>query len=257
MGLLEGKVAIVSGVGPGLGQAIARAMARDGAKVALAARNETYLKEVASSLDDAIAVPTDITDPDQCRRLVEQTGEHFGGVDILANCAFRPDSLKRFEDADLAEWRELFEVNVFGTLQLTQAAVPALRARGGGAIVFVNSMVIRKTSAIPEGGYAASKGALFVAARVLAHELGHHKIRVNSVVPGWMWGPNVQMYVDYTAQKRGVSADEVKAEISKPMALGEIPTSEQVAEAVVFLASDRASAITGQALDVNGGEVFN
>ncbi|MBA3654455.1 MAG: SDR family oxidoreductase, partial [Actinobacteria bacterium] len=198
-----------------------------------------------------------LTDSDQCRRLVEATTDHFGGVDILANSAFQPGELKRFADSDLRQWRDLFEVNVFGTLELTQCAIPALRARGGGAVVFVNSMVIRKTGAIAEGGYAASKGALFAAARVLAHELGRDKIRVNSVVPGWMWGPNVQMYVDYMAQKRGVAPEEIKAEIAKPMALGEIPTSEEVSEAVAFLASDRASAITGQTLDVNGGEYFN
>lgn len=257
MGLLTDKVAIVSGVGPGLGQAIARAMAREGAKVAVAARNEAYLKEVADSLDDAIAVPTDITDPDQCAALVARTVEHFGGVDVVANCAFQPGDLKTFEKSDLARWRGLFEVNTFGALQVVQAAIPSLRERGKGAVVFVNSMVIRKTGAIAEGGYAATKGALFAAARVLAHELGPDRIRVNSVVPGWMWGPNVQMYVEYMAGKRGVSEDEVKAEINAPMALPDIPTSEEVAEAVVFLASDRASAITGQSLDVNGGEYFD
>jgi NAD(P)-dependent dehydrogenase (short-subunit alcohol dehydrogenase family) len=257
MGSLDGKVAIVSGVGPGLGQAIARTIAREGAKVALAARNEVYLKEVASTLDDALVVPTDITDVDQCQRLVDTTADHFGGIDVVVNTAFQPGALKRFADSDLTQWRPLFEVNVFGALQVTQSAIPALRARGSGAIVFVNSMVIRKTGAIAEGGYAASKGALFTAARVLAHELGPDRIRVNSVVPGWMWGPNVQGYVDYMAQKRGVSKDEIKAEINAPMALPDIPTSEDVAEAVAFLASDRASAITGQSLDINGGEYFN
>ncbi|HZN16473.1 MAG TPA: SDR family oxidoreductase [Acidimicrobiales bacterium] len=257
MGLVEGKVAIVSGVGPGLGQAIARAMARDGAKVALAARNEAFLKEVEAALPDSLAVPTDITDAEQCEALVARTVEHYGGVDIVINSAFQPGDLKTFEKSDLSRWRNLFEVNTFGALQVTQAAIPAMRERGKGAVVFVNSMVIRKTGAIAEGGYAATKGALFAAARVLAHELGPHRIRVNSVVPGWMWGPNVQGYVDYMAQKRGVEPEVVKAEINAPMALPDIPTSEEVAEAVVFLASDRASAITGQTLDVNGGEYFD
>ena len=257
MGLLDGKVAIVSGVGPGLGRAIATVMAREGAKVALAARKEAFLKEVADGLPDAFAIPTDITDPDQCQRLVDATVEHYGGVDAVANCAFQPGELKTFEKSDLRQWRALFEVNVFGALQISQAAIPALRARGGGAIVFVNSMVIRKTSIVAEGGYAASKGALYTAARVLAHELGADRIRVNSVVPGWMMGPNVQVYIDYMSQKRGVSPDDIKAEINAPMALPDIPTSDEVAEAVAFLASDRASATTGQTLDVNGGEYFS
>jgi NAD(P)-dependent dehydrogenase (short-subunit alcohol dehydrogenase family) len=257
MGLLEDKVVIVSGVGPGLGRAIAQAAGRDGARVVLAARNEAYLKEVADTLPDALPVPTDITDPEQCSRLVDAAVNHYGGLDAVVNSAFQPGDLKTFEKSDLARWRNLFEVNTFGALQVTQAAVPALRARGRGAVVFVNSMVIRKTGAIAEGGYAATKGALFAAARVLAHELGPDRIRVNSVVPGWMWGPNVQAYVDYMAQKRGVEPEVVKAEINAPMALPEIPTSDEVAEAVIFLASDRASAITGQTLDVNGGEYFD
>jgi NAD(P)-dependent dehydrogenase (short-subunit alcohol dehydrogenase family) len=255
--MLKDKVAIVSGVGPGLGQSIARALARDGAKVALAARNEAFLKEVAGDLDDALVVPTDITDPEQCQRLIDTTVEHYGGLDIVANSAFRPGDLKTFEDSDLSRWRDLFEVNVFGPLQVSQCAIPALRSRGGGAIVFVNSMVIRKTGAVAEGGYSATKGALFIAARVLAHELGADRIRVNSVVPGWMWGPNVQLYTDYMANKRGVTVEDIVAEINAPMALPTIPTSDEVAEAVAFLASDRASAITGQALDVNGGEYFS
>jgi NAD(P)-dependent dehydrogenase (short-subunit alcohol dehydrogenase family) len=258
MGLVDGKVAIVSGVGPGLGQAIARAMAREGAKVALAARNEAFLKEVASELDGSVAIPTDITDAEACQRLVDRTVEEFGGLDIVANSAFQPGDIgKTFEKSDLQRWRNLFEVNTFGALQVTQAAIPAMRAGGRGAVVFVNSMVIRKTGAIAEGGYAATKGALFAAARVMAHELGPDNIRVNSVVPGWMWGPNVQFYVEYTAKKRDVPNEAIVAEIASNMALKRIPTVEEVAEAVVFLASDRASAITGQTLDVNGGEYFD
>lgn len=258
MGLVDGKVAIVSGVGPGLGQAIARAMAREGASVALAARNEAYLKEVASELDRAVAIPTDITDAEACQRLVDRTVEEFGRLDVVANSAFQPGDIgKTFERSDLGRWRNLFEVNTFGALQVTQAAIPHLRSSGNGAVVFVNSMVIRKTGAIPEGGYAATKGALFAAARVMAHELGPDNIRVNSVVPGWMWGPNVQFYVEYTAKKRDVPNEAIIAEIASNMALKRIPTVEEVAEAVVFLASDRASAITGQTLDVNGGEYFD
>ena len=257
MGLLENKVAIVSGVGPGLGLSIARAMAREGASLALAARSEAFLKEVASELPSAIAVPTDITDPQQCRRLVDRTVEEFGGVDVVSNSAFQPGDFRTFEQSDLQRWRDLFEVNTFGALQVTQSAIPALRARGGGAVVFVLSMVIRQTSIVPEGGYAASKGALYAAARTMAHEVGRDNIRVNSVVPGWIWGPNVQAYVEYTAKKRDVPQEAVIAEITSNMSLPRIPTADEVAEAVVFFASDRASAITGQTLDVNGGEYFN
>ncbi len=258
--LLEDRVSIVSGVGPGLGRAIALAMAREGAPVVLAARTESYLEKVAEEIKGAggraLCVPTDISDPDQCLRLVETTVSEMGRVDVLVNSAFRPDVFKPFESVDLADWRAILDVNLFGSLQLSQAVVPYMKAAGGGAIVFVNSMIMRKVLPL-QGGYAVSKGALMTAAQVLAKELGPYKIRVNSVVPGWMWGPPVQAYVSFTAKGRGVPEQEVIDEITEDITLGEIPSDDETAEAVVFLASDRARVITGQSLDVNGGEVFH
>ena len=258
--LLKDKVAIVSGVGPGMGQAAAKALAREGAAVALAARSADHLdqvaKEIAEAGGTAIAVPTDIVDPEQCQALVDRTVAEFGGLDVLVNAAYKPDNFRRFEDADLDNWRRIYDVNVWGTLQVTQAAIPPLKQRGEGSIVFVNTMETRKPR--PRfGGYASSKGALLVAARVLAYELGEYKIRVNSVVPGWMWGPPVQGYVDHRAQRRGVAPEEIIKEITSEIPLGDIPRQEDCAEAVVFFASDLSRAATGQTLDVNGGEVFN
>ena len=258
--LLEGKVAIVSGVGPGMGQATAKALAREGATVAMAARTESYLEQVAKEIEAdggrALPVPTDLVDASQCQALVDRTVAEFGGLDVLVNAAFKPDVFRRFDEVDLNEWRSIFDVNVWGSLQLTQAAVPHLKERGGGSIVFVNTMEIRKPRQ-RLGGYASSKGALLVAARVLAYELGQHKIRVNSVVPGWMWGPPVQGYVDYMSQRKGMAPEDVIAGITAEIPLGEIPRQEDCAEAVVFFASDLSRAITGQALDTNGGEVFD
>jgi NAD(P)-dependent dehydrogenase (short-subunit alcohol dehydrogenase family) len=258
--LLDGKVAIVSGVGPGLGHATARALAREGARVALAARTESFLNDVAAEIEAgggaALAVPTDITDAAQCARLADTAADELGGLDILVNSAFRMDPYLPFDQVDLSRWRKVYDVNVFGSLQLTQAAVPHLRTRGGGSIVFVSSMSARKIRSA-EGGYASSKGALLTAAQVLAKELGPDGIRVNSVVPGWIWGPPVQQYVDWEVQRRGVSADDVVAEITAAIPLGEIPPQDDIANAVVFFASGLSRCITGQALDVNGGEWFH
>jgi NAD(P)-dependent dehydrogenase (short-subunit alcohol dehydrogenase family) len=257
MGLLDGKRCIVSGVGPGLGQALVRAMVREGAAVAMAARTADYLETLAAELGAcAVPVPTDITDAVQCRALVEEAVRRLGGLDVLVNSAFVPDVFQPFETVDLDEWRGIFDVNVWGTLQLTQAAVPVLKEGGGGSIVFVNSMAIRKPMA-RQVAYAASKGALFAAARGLAVELGRYGIRVNSLVPGWMLGPPVEMYLEYQAEKRGVRRDDVLADLGSRTALGAIPTQEDCAEAAVFLASDLSRAMTGQTIDVNGGEVFN
>ncbi|HZJ28288.1 MAG TPA: SDR family oxidoreductase [Acidimicrobiia bacterium] len=257
--LLEDKVAIVSGVGPGLGRATAMALAREGAAVGLAARNEDRVREIADEIvatgGRAMPVATNVVDPEDCERAIARVVDAFGGLDILVNSAFRGDPGMPFESADLDKWRKVFDVNVWGSLQLTQAAVPALKARGAGSVVFVNSMSARKIRP-NEGSYAASKGALLVAVRSLATELASYRIRVNSVIPGWIWGPNVQLYVDWQTSERGISEDEAIAEITEAIPLGFIPPQEDIAESIVFFASDMSRVITGQTLDVNGGEFF-
>jgi NAD(P)-dependent dehydrogenase (short-subunit alcohol dehydrogenase family) len=258
--LLKDKVAIVSGVGPGLGREIALAFAREGASVVLGARTESFLKEVATEIQDAggraLPVPTNIVDPAACAGVAAAAVAEFGRIDCLVNSAFRPDVFKRFEDVDLNAWRKIFEVNVFGSLQLTQAVLPQMKAQGGGSIVFVNSMVVRKVMPL-QGGYAASKGALLTAAQALAKELGQYQIRVNSVVPGWMAGPWFDMYLDMMVAGNGTTREEERAKITSQIPLGDIPSDDDCANAIVFFASDLSSAITGQALDVNGGEVFH
>jgi NAD(P)-dependent dehydrogenase (short-subunit alcohol dehydrogenase family) len=258
--LLEGKTCIVSGVGPGLGKEIALAFAREGADVALGARTESYLREVQREIEQlgrrAVSVPTDITDTDQCERLVEKTVTEFGKVDVLVHNAFAPDVFQPFESVDLDAWRHIMDVNLFGSLNLTHAAIPAMKAQGSGSIVFVNSMIQRKVLPL-QGGYATSKGALITAAQVLAKELGPHGIRVNSIVPGWMWGPSVEMYFSMMERQTGKSTQDSYDEIASQIPIGEIPPDDDCANAAVFFASDMSSVITGQALDVNGGEVFH
>ena len=130
-GLLSGKVCVVSGVGPGLGRQAARALAAHGADLVLAARRQSslddVLAEVSSAGARAIAVPTNIVDPDACARLMAAGAEAFGGVDVLVNNAFRPDVFRSFEDVDLTVWRKIMDVNVFGSLQMTRAALPFMR----------------------------------------------------------------------------------------------------------------------------------
>ena len=257
--LLAGKVCVVSGVGPGLGRQAARALAAQGADLVLAARRQANLEEVAAELHDlgarAITVPTNIVDADACVRLMDAAAEEYGGVDVLVNNAFRPDVFVGFEDVDLAVWRKIMDVNVFGSLQMTRAALPQMRRRGGGSGVMVASMVARQPQP-GQGGYAISKGALLTATRVLADELGPAHVRVNAVVPGWMAGPSVDIYIDMTSQGRGVEPQVVVDELNARVPLGRIPSDEDVAGAIVFLASDLSSAMTGQALDTNGGEIF-
>jgi len=247
---------VVSGVGPGLGREIAAVAVREGASVMMGARREENLEAIGKELDpsgERVAWHrTDISDPAACAALVDAAVEHFGRLDSLVNCAALDTVFGGLEDADFDAWRQTFDVNVFGTLRVCEAAIPHLKERGG-SIVFIGSQATYWPQ-LMQMAYASSKGALTTAMYYLAKELGPSKIRVNTVVPTWMWGPPVEGYVDMTAQGTGVSRDEVIAGITKNMPLGEIPADEDVAEVVAFFASDRARMVTGQALFVNAGE---
>ena len=258
-GLLSGKVCVVSGVGPGLGRQAALALAAHGADLVLAARRHATLDDVLAAVTPsgtrAIAVPTDITDPEACAKLMATATEEFGGIDVLVNNAFRFDAFQSFEEVDLAKWRKIMDTNLFGSLQMTRAALPSMRERGGGSVVMVASMVARQPQPV-QGGYAISKGALLTATRVLAYELGPSNVRVNAVVPGWMSGPSVDIYIEMTSTGRGVPPQVVVDELNARVPLGRIPSDGDVAGSIVYLASDLSSAMTGQALDTNGGEIF-
>lgn len=257
--LLKDRIAIVSGIGPGLGQAIARALAREGAAVVLAARSADKLRELEKELRSggarALAVPTDIGDAASCRALAERTLAEFGRIDVLVNNAYHPGTYERIEDADLERWKPPFEVNVLGSLRLAQAVIPSMKERRSGSIVMINSMSMRRMMEL-FGAYAASKAALNAATQTLALELGPWKIRVNSVVPGYIWGPPLEAYFDGEARRSGVDPQVVYDSVAKETALKHIPTSEEIAESVVFFASDMSKVITGQSLDVNAGHWF-
>jgi NAD(P)-dependent dehydrogenase (short-subunit alcohol dehydrogenase family) len=255
-GLLNGKVAVVSGIGPGLGRAIATRLAAEGADVVLAARRREALDHLAAELEAsgarAFAVPTDITSPTDCKRLADVAGEWRGRVDVLVNNAFAEEPWHNFAGFDVDRWQLPFEVNVFGTLQLTQAVVPLLKAAGGGSVVMITTLSVRHVNPVL-GGYASSKGSLTAAARALAVELGPHHIRVNCVAPGHIWGESLRVYFQWQAERRGVSADDVYQEVAGQSALGHIARPEEIAGAVAWFASDRSLVVTGQTLDVNCG----
>ncbi|MGQ0826452.1 MAG: SDR family oxidoreductase [Actinomycetota bacterium] len=261
--LLENKAVIVSGVGPGLGQATAHALARAGANVALAARSADYLEVVRGEIEDgggrALVCPTNLVDRDEIRGLVARTVDEFGRVDALVNNAFRRDRGEPFESVDLDYWRKIFEVNLWGALALTQASIPHLKKaaaeHGDASVVFVLSMSMRKIRP-NEGAYAASKGALHTTVQTLALELGAARVRVNAVAPGWIGGPNVETYIRWQSELRDIATEDARAEIEANIPLGFIPPQDDIAHSVVFLASPWSRVVTGQTLDVNGGEWF-
>jgi NAD(P)-dependent dehydrogenase (short-subunit alcohol dehydrogenase family) len=254
--ILEGKTVVISGVGSGLGREIAVAAARDGANVTLGARTQANLEKAAAEIDPSggrVAWEvTDITDAAQCARLARTAIERFGGIDSLVNCAALDAVFGGLEEADWDSWRQAVEINLFGTMQMTQAVIPSMKQRGG-SIVFIGSQAMY-WSQVPQTAYAASKSAILGAVAHLARELGPYRIRVNTVVPSWMWGPPVEAYVDMTSKAQSVDPETIVSGITKQMPLGEIPSDGDVAEVVVFFASDRARMITGQSLLVNAGE---
>jgi NAD(P)-dependent dehydrogenase (short-subunit alcohol dehydrogenase family) len=256
--LLDGKTMVVSGVGPGLGREVAAIAVREGANVVMGARREANLRTAAEEIDASGQTVawrrTDITNADDCDRLVATAVERFGRVDAVVNCAALDTVFGGLEDADFDQWRAALETNLIGSLQMCKSAIPALKERGG-AVVFVGSQAMYLPQLV-QPAYAASKAGLLSATYYLAKELGSHKIRVNTIVPSWMWGPPVEAYVNYLAETQGVPTTHVIEGITKDMPLAEMPTDGDIAEAVVFFASDRARMITGQSLLVNAGELM-
>jgi NAD(P)-dependent dehydrogenase (short-subunit alcohol dehydrogenase family) len=255
-GLLENKVVVISGVGPALGTTLARRCAEQGADLVLAARTVERLDGVAKTVAGlgrrAVSVGTDITDDGQVDNLVNQSLEAFGRVDVLINNAFRVPSMKPLANTTFDHMREAIELTVFGALRLIQGYTPAL-AETGGSVVNVNSMVVRHSQA-KYGAYKMAKSALLAMSQSLATELGDQGIRVNSVLPGYIWGGTLESYFNHQAGKYGTTVDEIYKATAAASDLKRLPTEDEVASAILFMASDLSSGITGQALDVNCGE---
>lgn len=257
--LLTDRVIVVSGVGPGLGRAIAEQCAKAGADLVLASRTESRLREVADEVKAlgrrALVVPTDINDDASAQALVEATLGEYGRIDSLINNAFAIPPLGDLQTVDFDQTRAGFETNVFAALRLSRMFVPAL-AESRGNIVMINSSVLRHSSQ-PYGAYKMTKASLLALAQCLATELGPKGIRVNSVAPGWIWADTLRMYFDYLAKKRGVQSQVVYDEIANTIDLRRLPVPDEIADAVVFMASEFSRGITGHCLDVNCGEYHN
>lgn len=260
--MLAGKVAVVTGAGPGLGRTLAVLMAREGADVVLAARTRDTLDriaaEVAAEGRAALPVPTDVSDPTQVRRLAGRVIDRFGRVDVLVNAAFPGTHRKNvldMDDASLERWRSAVEIATYGTLLCCRHLAPHMVAAGGGAIVNLTSLSSRAGYA-GRSDYATGKAGVHLLSHCLADELGPSGVRVNCVAPGWIASAVLEDWMRTRAGAEGVPYEEILARDVSAMALRRIATEEDVARAVIFLASDQAGAISGATLDVNGGQLF-
>src|SRR3954447_363043 len=249
----------VSGVGQGLGRFIVENAVAAGAAVMMGARSTDLGTQLAAELGAEHKVAfqrCDITSDDDCAALVAAAEERFGGVDCVVNNAASTARGITLEEGSLDDWRPVFEVNFYGSLRLVKAALPALKRSQSGSVVFVGSQIVRRVFA-GRGPYASSKAALLTAAQVLARELGPYGIRVNTVVPGRMWGAPLQGGIAGLAAERGMTPEEQYQKMRSEVALPELATDEECARVVIFLASDLSASMTGQSVDTNAGETFH
>ena len=248
MGLLDGKVALVTGGSRGIGRAIALLLGQEGADVAVCARNVEAAGEVASEIEGlgrkCLVRACDVADAEQAGALIASTIEELGQLDILVNNAgvTRDNLLMRMKEED---WDEVLAINLKGAFNCARAAVrPMLKARGG-RIVNITSVVGLQGNA-GQANYAASKAGLIGLTKSLARELASRGITANAVAPGLV--PETGM--------TGELAAEVQQQMLSAVPLGRAGTPEDVAHAVAFLASEQAAYITGQVLAVDGGMVM-
>jgi NAD(P)-dependent dehydrogenase (short-subunit alcohol dehydrogenase family) len=255
--MLDGKVAIVTGVGSGMGRSVALKLASEGAEVVLGARREAYLQEVAAEVrevgPDPLVCPVDLGNEESCGNLVARTLEHSGGVDIFVQNGHHQGDWKPVMESNAAVWREAVEVNLLGAFTIVQGIVPSMIERGGGRIVFVNSGAMFSNPRLL-GSYSASKAALASFGRTLAVELGTSGILVNNLTLGATQGDNTNWFMGGNVGKSEEEIAQLVEEKGAAIPLGHLPTPEECAGAVFFLVSPLAAAVTGQNLNVNGGQ---
>ena len=242
----EGKIAIVTGAGQGIGECYAKALAREGAAVAIADIDTDNAGSVASQIGElggrATAVSVDVGDPDSCAAMTAAVVAELGGVDLLVNNAAIYHSMRTdpLITMDLDYYRHFMEVNLNGALYATRAAYPAMAERGGGAIVNQSS-----TAAwMPAGAYGLAKAGINFLTHALAHELGGMGIRVNGIAPGITETEATKVTVDPMIQEM----------LPQQYAIKRMAQPEEMCGACLFLLSDDASYVTGQVVSVDGGQ---
>ncbi len=243
MGMLEGKVVLITGAGAGLGRVASLLYAKEGAKIAVAARTvatlETLVSEIEAFGGEAFAVPVDITDERQVEQMVEAVAGHFGRLDCALNNAGGIPQEAFTADSSTEEWLRIMNLNLTGTYFCVKHEIRAMLKTGGGAIVNVASGAAHK--GVPGlAAYSASKHGVIGLTRTAAAEYARQHIRVNAINPGII---NTESYA-----RHGVDYNSFL-----PTPMGRIAEPEEVANTACWLLSDQASYVTGQSLDIDGG----
>jgi len=249
---LQGKVAIVSGGGTGIGAATARRFAQEGAHVVVSGRREGPIRSVAEEIG-GVAVAGDAADPADVAHLIRATLDAFGRLDIvIANAAVAFGGAGG-EVSD-ESWKRTLDVNVTGPLLLTRAALPSLEEHENGAVVLVSS-VSGFVSSTRSAAYVTSKAALLGLMRSLVVDYGPHGVRTNAVCPGWVVTPLGDESMDELAAERGITREAAYLLATAHVPLRRPATAEEIAACCLFLASDEASIVNGAALVADGGQM--
>jgi len=244
----QDQVVIVTGASRGIGKGIAQLFANEGAKLVLVGRDEAALAHVTENLSKegalAISVLGDVSKPEDVERIIQETLNHYGRIDVLChNAGIYPHA--RLENMTLEQWQKVIDVNLTGTFLAVKACIPAMKAQGGGKIVITSSISGPQTALPGYSHYTASKGGVAGFIRTAAVELAKYKININAVEPG-----NI-----ITEGFNELGQDHINNMV-RAVPLGRLGTPEDVAHAMLFLASKEASYITGQSLIVDGGQTL-
>lgn len=255
---LRGKVALVAASSKGMGKATAMGLAAEGARVAMCARGGDDLRKAADVVRtltgaEAFAVPADVTKAEDVRTLVQKTVQAFGAIHILVNNAGGPPAGK-FDEMDDAKWQAAFELNLLSTIRLIREVLPHMRKAGGGRIINIQSSSVKQpienlilSNAIRPGVVGLSK--------TLASELARDKITINTVCPGRILTDRFRSLAGVRAQRGGKTVEAVLAEQAAEVPLGYLGQPEDVANMIVYLASEQARYVTGATIQVDGGLV--
>ena len=253
---LQGKTALVTGASEGIGSAIARKLAEEGVRVAICARTESTLKDTAAAIARAtgleiVSIPADLRSLDGCRAVVEQAADSLGGLDILVNnagaSAFGP-----FVDLPDEAFVDAINGKLLGYIRCAKAAVPHMRRRGGGVIVNITGTTQQAIPLHTPG--SACNAAIRMFSKELSMELGPLNIRVNSVAPGRIQTARADRLLEATAASQGTTPEVVLSQLVKTIPSGRVGTTDDIADAVCFLVSERATYINGAALVVDGSK---
>jgi 3-oxoacyl-[acyl-carrier protein] reductase len=255
---LAGKVAMVAGASRGLGFAVARVLAREGALVSLASRKTQAAQEAAAKIraetgSEPLAMACDVTSGDAIAAWHQATLQRFGGLDLLFTNSGGPPAGPALKFDDTA-WRDAFELLLLSAVRMIRLAVPSMEARGGGSILLSTSSAVRE----PIGNIALStvvRTSVASLAKVLATELAPRKIRVNQLIPGRIFTDRVVEIDEDNARRAGITVAEQQKKVFATIPMGRYGEADEFANAAVFLLSNAASYITGASLQVDGGMI--